>query len=140
MSHTQVLQQTQTVEAAGIPRIEYRPQPEEKTAICIHFTPTYPHDEYAYSEPKFVWGTEVAIAAEWEKVQGTEAASELKFYRIRAIELVEPLVKTNAKERLFDEPYWLYAVGDSRYERGLRWLSEDELLHKRELEVEIEPF
>lgn len=131
---------TQTIAVAGIPRTEYRSPAPIKTEICICFTPAHEDDEYCYTSPKFVFGDLVAIAIEYEQVKGTELASELTFHKILAIELVEPVVKVRGKETLSDAPYYLYGIRDSRIQGNLRWFMEEELLHKREIEAEIEPF
>ncbi|WP_013325674.1 hypothetical protein [Gloeothece verrucosa] len=132
--------ETQTVQVAGIPRIEYRTQPQEKTQICIGFTPAFHDGDYGYSQPKFVWGQEVAIASEYEKAIAAGTTSELNLYRIKAIQLVEPTIKVRGNERLSDEPYWLYGIVDRHCKHELRWFTEEELLHQSDLEAEIEPF
>ncbi|WP_013325550.1 hypothetical protein [Gloeothece verrucosa] len=131
---------TQTIAVAGIPRIEYRTEQPIQTQICICFTPTYEDDDYAYSEPKFVWGQKVAIADEYEKGIAAGLASSVNLYRIRGIQLVEPTIKVRGNERLSDEPYWLYGIVARHCKHELRWFTEEELLHQSELEAEIEPF
>ncbi|MGK7894933.1 MAG: hypothetical protein AB4372_15265 [Xenococcus sp. (in: cyanobacteria)] len=66
MTYTEI----QTIEASGIPYLEYRPQPEvaEDVIITIEFTPKpqSPSSEHHYSHPEFRFGDLVATRANWE--------------------------------------------------------------------------
>ncbi len=65
------LQEIQTVEASGIPYLEYRPQPEvtEDLIITSEFTPKpqSPDSEYHYSQPEFRFKNLFATKTNWEQ-------------------------------------------------------------------------
>ncbi|MGH2413546.1 MAG: hypothetical protein ACRDEA_07615 [Microcystaceae cyanobacterium] len=84
----------QTIEAQGIPRTEYRYEPDvvEIPIITIEFQPeTHPLDDYGYFQPEFVFGDVVALKEQWEyccaataltqQSQGTEEVFDAHAYR-----------------------------------------------------------
>ena len=106
------LQEIQSIEANGIPWIEYRPQPEvaEDVIITIEFTPKQqsPGSEYHYSQPYFVFGDIVATKAKWEHCKKYHLPeTELETFRICAIEMVDCLTPSG---ELLSQPIWKYGL------------------------------
>ena len=87
------LTELQTIEAAGIPTIEYRTQPEvtEQRLITIEFEPPAINDEYLVKQPAFVFGDIVIIKQQWEDYFLNQLdTDELDTFTICAMELIEP--------------------------------------------------
>lgn len=129
--------QTQTIECQGIPRVEYRVEPEIPTQLSFTFTPTFPYDDYAYSEPRFVFCQQVILAKQWEHCQKNQLDfnDECQVYRICAMELVE--LSLTGKD-LYQPPHWRYGIRGIRGTKELRWFSEDDLISLREIGIEDE--
>jgi hypothetical protein len=79
----------QTVECQGIPRIEYRYEPEIPSEIRIEFTPRFPYDDFAYEDPRLVFAQQVLLMREFEPCQSNNLnwRDECEVYRICALEL-----------------------------------------------------
>ncbi len=119
----------QTIEASGIPYLEYRPQREvdEDLLITIEFTPEPQSwdSEYQYSQPEFVFNDLVATRQQWEHIYKYHLPeTELNLFRICAMELVDNLTPSG---QLLSEPYWRYGVRCDKT-RELRWFSEQALV------------
>ncbi len=100
----------QTIEAAGIPVIEYRNQPElyEQRLITIEFTPDVNNDEYLVEQPGFVFGDTVIIKEHWDNCFINRLSTdELDTFTVCAMELIEP---KNQSGQPIDYPYWHYGV------------------------------
>jgi hypothetical protein len=119
----------QTVEAFGIPYVEYDySEPEVEQRIRIEFTPRTHHlDDYAIPQPAFTFCEEVAIAEQYDNcVQNNiNPIDELDTFRICALELVEARSKCGI---LTDAPHWRYGIRYARGTRELTWFEEDELV------------
>ena len=126
---------TQTLECQGIPRVEYRIEPEIPNKISLNFLPTYPFDEYAYDNPKFIFCEQVILACQWEHCQRHQLnfEDECPIYRVAALELVE--YSLTGKE-LYEAPHWRYGIRGEQGTKELRWFSEDDLIGLREIENE----
>lgn len=126
----------QTIEANGLPYSEYRYEPEilETTLVTIEFRPeSHPLDDYDYSPPRFVFNDTVALQQQWNHClqADLDPDEELDYYRVCALELVEPKSKSG---RLNDAPYWLIGIRCLSGTRELIWFEQDELLSKEDLE------
>jgi hypothetical protein len=133
-----------TVESGGIPRFEYRVEPEPgqitSDIITIEFKPEkHPLDEYSYSHPEFTLTQRVVLKEHYEalemcKMQFSDEydSSTLKYYRICAIEIVEP---KSSSGRLTDDPYYLFGIRCETGTKEMMWFSSDELIASRELEA-----
>ena len=120
----------QTIEAAGIPVIEYRTQPQidEQRLITIEFTPNVTNDEYLIEQPEFVFGDTVIIKEQWSHCFLNQLDTEgLDTFTVCAIELVEP---KNNLEQPSDHPYWQYGLRCIDGTKELIWFSENELVRK----------
>ncbi len=120
----------QTIEAAGIPVIEYRNQPElyEQRLITIEFTPPAINDEYLVEQPGFVFGDIVIIKEHWNNCLINRLdTEELDTFTVCAMELIEP---KNQSGQLIDYPYWHYGVRCTEGTRELVWFKEHELARK----------
>ena len=83
----------QTIEAAGIPVIEYRTQPQidEQRLITIEFTPPATNDKYLVKQPEFVFGDTIIIKEQWDNCFLKQLDTEgLDTFSVCAMELVEP--------------------------------------------------
>ena len=123
------LQEIQTIEAAGVPYVEYRPQPEvdEDIIITIEFTPPKqsPDSEYYYPQPIFRFRDLVTTKQQWEHCYKHRLPeSELQLFRISNMGLVENLTPSG---QLLSQPYCRYGVRCDRT-RELRWFSEQALV------------
>jgi ethanolamine utilization cobalamin adenosyltransferase len=108
------LQEIQTIEAAGIPTVEYRTQPQvdEQQLITIEFTPNATNDEYLIEQPEFVFGDIIVMKQQWENCFLNKLDTEnLDTYTICGMELVEP---KNQSGQMIDYPYWKYGMGAKR--------------------------
>ena len=69
MTYTEI----QTIEANGVPYVEYRAEPEidEEVIITIEFTPQQQSwdSDYQYSQPQFIFGDMVATKQQWQHCQ-----------------------------------------------------------------------
>ena len=120
----------QTIEAAGIPTIEYRTQPEvdEQRLITIEFTPNVTNDEYLVKQPEFVFGDTVIIKEQWDNCFLNQLDTEgLDTFTVCAMELIEP---KNPSGQLIDHPFWQYGLRCLSGTRELIWFSENELVRK----------
>lgn len=128
---------TQTLECQGIPTVEYRVEREIQTPITLKFTPTFPHDDYPYSNPKFVFCEQVILADQWEHCQKYQLNFEDEYpvYRIHAMELVEYSLTGNC---LYEPPHWRYGLRGFKGNQELTWFSEDELISLSEIGIESE--
>ena len=134
--------EVQTLEAFGMPYVEYRFEPEASDIpiITIEFQPqVHPNDEYNYPHPLYVFGDIVALRQQWEHCQehGINPDEEMDYYRICALELVEHKSKSG---RLTDAPYWLYGIRCTTGTKELMWFEEEELVAKRVVEENLEEF
>ncbi len=119
----------QTVEASGIPYLEYRPEPEvnEDLIITIEFTPEpqSPGSEYHYSQPYFVYGDIVATKAKWEHCKKYHLPeTELDTFRICAMEMVDSLTPSG---ELLSQPRWKYGLRSDKT-KDLVWYEEEALV------------
>lgn len=118
----------QTVEAFGIPYVEYgHDEPEVEQRICIEFTPHTHHlDDYGIPEPAFKFCDEVAMRQQYDHCveNNIDFSEELDIFRICAMELVE---YRSQRGVLTDAPYWRYGIRYARGTRELIWFEEDEL-------------
>ena len=130
---------TKAIECQGIPYIEYRVEPEIPNKICFDFTPTYPFDEYAYDNPKFIFCEQVILANQWEhcKRYKLNFEDECPIYRVAALELVEISLTGNC---LYEAPHWLYGIRAEQGIKELTWVSEDELISLTEIENNEDSF
>jgi hypothetical protein len=119
----------QTIEALGIPYVEYGyDEPEVEQRIQIEFTPrTHRLDDYAVPEPAFTFCEEVALGAQYDYCleQNLDLSEELDTFYICALELVECRSQNGV---LTDKPYWCYGIRKVRGTRELLWFEEDELV------------
>ncbi|MEM8780333.1 MAG: hypothetical protein AAGF26_15975 [Cyanobacteria bacterium P01_G01_bin.49] len=124
---------TQTLNCQGIPTVEYRIEPDIPTQLSLNFIPTYPYDDYAYSEPKFVFCQQVILAKQWKHCQKYQLTfkDECQVYRICAMELVE--LSLTGKD-LYEPPHWQYGIRGTQGTRELTWFSEDDLISLHEIE------
>ena len=128
--------QAQTLDCQGIPTVEYRVELEIPQKILIEFTPQFPFDQYAYDNPKLVFGTQVIIAKQWYDCQESlvDFSDRYEVYHVASLDLVE--ISLNGKE-LYEVPYWRYGIrgfdGDN-----LTWFEEDELISLSEIQSEGE--
>lgn len=119
----------QTIEASGIPYVEYRPQPEvnEELIITIEFTPEQqsPDSDYQYTQPEFRFGDIVATRQDWEYCYRHQLPeSELDTFRICAMELVDNLTPSGG---LLSQPRWKYGLRSS-HSKDLVWFEEQALV------------
>ena len=123
------LQEIQTIEANGIPYVEYRPQREieEDVIITIEFTPKQqtPGSEYHYSQPEFRFNDLVATRADWEHCYKHRLPeTELETFRICAIEMVDCLTPSG---ELLSQPRWKYGLRSDKT-KDLVWYEEEALV------------
>ncbi len=83
MTYTKI----QTIEAAGVPYVEYRPQPEveEDIIITIEFTPPKQSwdSEYYYPQPQFRFRDLVTTKQQWEHCKKYRLPeTELNLFRV----------------------------------------------------------
>ena len=126
----------QTIEAAGIPTIEYRTQPEvdEQRLITIEFTPPATNDEYLVKQPGFVFGDIVIIKQQWEDYFLNQMdTDELDSFTICGMELIEP---RNLSGQPIDYPYWQYGIRCTEGTREVIWFKEHELVRKASTTVD----
>ena len=102
----------QTIEASGIPYVEYRPEPEvkEDLIITIEFTPKpqTPGSDYQYTQPEFRFGDLVATRQDWEHCYKHRLPeTELETFRICAMEMVDSLTPSG---ELLSQPRWKYEI------------------------------
>jgi hypothetical protein len=118
------LKEVQTVEAAGIPRTEYRyyPEPEDVELITLEFTVC--QESYAYSHPQFTFRQLVATKEQWQDQQD-HPDRELDLLSICALELVEP---RDHQGELTRAPHWRYGLSCSTGTKELVWFDESELV------------
>ncbi|MDJ0648253.1 MAG: hypothetical protein QNJ60_06045 [Xenococcaceae cyanobacterium MO_188.B19] len=127
------LQEIQTIEANGIPYVEYRPQREieEDVIITIEFTPKQqtPGSEYHYSQPEFRFNDLVATRQDWEHCYKHRLPeTELDTFRISAMELVDNLTPSG---QLLSQPRWKYGLRSS-HSKNLVWFEEQALVRVTE--------
>ena len=127
----------QTLECQGIPRVEYRIEPERQTQITLKFTPTFPHDDYAYSDPKFVFCEQVILADQWKhcQINDLNVFDECQVYQITSMELVEFSLTGNY---LYEAPHWRYGIRGIKGNQDLTWFEEDDLISLQEIKVSSE--
>ena len=123
------LQEIQTIEASGIPYLEYRPQPEvaEDLIITIEFTPKpqSPGSEYHYSQPEFRFNDLVATRQDWEHCHKHRLPeTELELLRICAMEMVDNLTPSG---ELLSQPRWKYGLRSDKT-KDLVWFEEQALV------------
>ncbi len=126
----------QTIEAFGIPTIEYRTQPEvdEQRLITIEFTPFGINDEYLVEQPEFVFGDTVIIKEQWDNCFLNQLDTEgLDTFTVCAMELVEPKNKSGQPS---EQPNWQYGVRCTSGTRELIWFKEHELTRKASSELD----
>ncbi len=119
----------QTIQASGIPYVEYRPQPEvaEDIIITIEFTPEpqSPDSEYQYTQPEFRFNDLVTTKQQWEHIYKYRLPeTELDTFRICAMELVDFLTPNG---ELLSQPRWKYGLRSS-HSKDLVWFSEQALV------------
>ena len=119
----------QTIQASGIPYVEYRPQPEvaEDIIITIEFTPEpqSPDSEYQYTQPEFRFNDLVTTKQQWEHIYKYRLPeTELDTFRICAMELVDFLTPSG---ELLSQPRWKYGLRSS-HSKDLVWFSEQALV------------
>ena len=138
--------EVQILEAFGKSYTENRYEPETDNIgkIAIEFYPNvHPLDEltctYEYPHPLHVYGNLVALRQQWEHCvkNNLPFPEEINYYRICALELVEPKSKSG---RLTDSPYWLYGIRCTTGTKELMWLEEEELVAPRVVEENMEEF
>lgn len=120
----------QTIEAAGIPAVEYRTQPEvgEQRLITIEFTPNATSDEYLVEQPEFVFGDIIVIKQQWEHCFLNQMDTEdLDTFTICGMELIEP---KNQSGQMIDYPYWKYGIRSTDGSKEVIWREEYELVRK----------
>ncbi len=118
----------QTIEASGIPYLEYRPQPEvnEDVIITIEFTPEAqsPDSEYQYTQPEFVFNDLVTTKQQWEHCHKYHLPeTELEIFRICEMGLVDSLTPSG---ELLSQPRWKYGVRNGV--KDLVWYEEQALV------------
>ena len=126
----------QTIEAAGIPVIEYRTQPEidEQRLITIEFIPPGINDKYLVEQPEFVFGDTVIIKEQWSHCFLNQLdTEELDTFTVCAMELVEP---KNNLDQPSARPYWKYGVRCTSGTRELIWFKEHELTRKASTDLD----
>ena len=124
------LTEIQTIEAAGVPVIEYRTQPkiDEQRLITIEFTPNATNDKYLVKQPEFVFGDSVIIKEQWSHCFLNQLDTEgLDTFTVCAMELIEP---KNNLDQPSDHSYWQYGVRCTSGTRELVWFKENELVRK----------
>ncbi len=125
MTYTKI----QTIEANGVPYVEYRAEPDfdEDIIITVEFTPNKqsPDSEYYYSQPEFVFNDLVTTKQQWEHIYKYHLPeSELDLFRICAMELVDFLTPSG---ELLSQPRWKYGLRSS-HSKDLVWFSEQALV------------
>ena len=123
------LQEIQTIEAAGVPYVEYRPEPEidEDVIITIEFTPPKqsPDSEYYYPQSQFRFRDLVTTKQQWEHCKKYRLPeTELQLFRVSDMGLVENLTPSG---QLLSQPYWRYGVRCDRT-RKVIWFEESALV------------
>lgn len=120
----------QTIEAAGIPTVEYRTQPQvgEQRLITIEFTPNATNDEYLVEQPEFVFGDIIIIKQQWENCFLNQLDTEdLDIFTICGMELIEP---KNKQGQMIAQPYWKYGIRCTDGSKEVIWREEYELVRK----------
>ena len=125
MTYTKI----QTIEANGVPYVEYRAEPDfdEDIIITVEFTPNKqsPDSEYYYSQPEFVFNDLVTTKQQWEHIYKYHLPeSELDLFRICAMELVDSLTPNG---ELLSQPRWKYGLRSS-HSKNLVWFEEQALV------------
>ena len=125
MTYTEI----QTIEAAGVPYVEYRAEPEidEDIIITIEFTPKKQSwdSEYQYSQPQFIFGDMVATKQQWEHCQKYHLPdNQLDLFCVCAMELVDSLTPNG---ELLSHPRWKYGLRSS-HSKDLVWFEEQALV------------
>ncbi|EAZ88620.1 hypothetical protein [Crocosphaera chwakensis] len=138
MSYTQI----QRLECQGIPTIEYRAEPDEipiPQRIQFDFVPRFPYDQYAYSEPRYVFCEEVVLASQWHECQKNQDDffDIYETYRISTLDLVE---YTMTGDRLYEAPYWRFGIRGVKGKHEISWFQEDELISLAEINSEDQEF
>jgi len=118
----------QTIEAAGVPYVEYRPQPEvnEDVLITIEFTPEpqSPDSDYQYTQPEFAIMDMIWLKVQLEYCEEHQIPeTQLKQFRICAMELVDCVTPSG---QLLTQPYWKYGIRNGAGD--LVWLEEQALV------------
>jgi hypothetical protein len=128
--------ESQTLDCQGIPTVEFRVNPEIPQKILIEFTPQFPFDDYAYDDPKFVFGTEVIIAKQWLSCQENllDFLERYEVYRVAALDLIEISLTGN---RLYEPPHWRYGIRGFNGE-SLTWFEESDLIALSEIQSDGE--
>jgi hypothetical protein len=131
MSYTEI----QQIDAQGIPTIEYRAEPDEisiPSRIQFDFEPRFPHDQYGYSEPKYVFCEQVILVTQWQECQDNQYDffDIYETYHICALELEEYSL---TGKKLYEAPSWKYGIRGTKGTKELVWFEEDELISINEI-------
>ncbi len=134
--------EVQRIECQGIPTIEYRTEPDDiaiPQRIKFDFVPRFPYDQYAYSEPRYVYCEKVVLASQWQESQKNQYDffDIYETYHISALELIE---YTMGGDRLYEAPSWKYGIRGTRGTKELIWFEEDELISLAEINSEDQEF
>ena len=138
MSYTEI----QQISDQGIPTIEYRAEPTEPIVperIQFDFIPRFPHDQYAYSPPKYVFCEQIILISQWEECQENQYDffDIYDVYHICALELVEYSL---TRKSLYEAPSWKYGIRGTKGTKELVWFEEDELISLKEINSESQEF
>ena len=138
MSYTEI----QQISAQGIPTIEYRAEPTEPIVterIQFDFIPRFPHDQYAYNPPKYVFCEQVILISQREECQEHQYdfLDIYDVYHICALELVEYSL---TRKSLYEAPSWKYGIRGTKGTKELVWFEEDELISLKEINSESQEF
>ena len=132
----------QRLDCQGIPTIEYRAEPTEPIVperIQFDFTPRFPHDQYGYSEPKYVFSEQVILISQWQKCQDNQYDffDDYEVYYICALELVEYSL---TRKSLYEAPSWKYGIRGTNGTKELIWFEENELISINEINSDNQEF
>ena len=135
MSYTEI----QRLECLGIPTIEYRGEAPISERIQFDFSPRFPHDQYGYSPPKYVFSEPVILVSQWQECLDNQYDffDVYDVYHICALELIE---YTLTGDRLYEAPYWKYGIRGTRGTKELIWFEENELVSINEINSEDQEF
>ena len=138
MSSTEI----QRLECQGLPTLEYRAEPDViaiPERIQFDFSPRFPHDQYAYNPPKYVFCEQVILISQWLECQENQYDffDIYETYHISALELIE---YTMTGDRLYSAPSWKYGIRGTRGTKELIWFEENELVSINEINSEDQEF
>ena len=135
MSYSEV----QRLDCQGVPTIEYRVEQPIPERIQFDFIPRFPHDQYGYSDPKYVFCEQVILVSQWQECQENQYDffDEYEVYYICALELVEYSL---TRKSLYEAPSWKYGIRGTNGTKDLIWFEENELISIKEINSEDQEF